>query len=995
MPSQEWNNFSKQDKAILLKSAGLPIGLSQLSWSGLQKSERAKLEKAMKGKGKGWHEQQEEVRTEKGIEKKAPIHRQVALEKEASEANNTPMQKPAHAEKPAPTPTEPIEVKETEEPKTGVPEPTGYFTLKKAQSLIRENNSKLSDEKLHEKSIRLRDYMGFIENPDEYSRKTLVKGGYYTGVIDQYVTGVVPVDPWLHQNLRTTLDEVYKEQNQRKLAKVASAQEVPLTEKKPTHEEKPTEPAQEKTTVIGTAIYDHLITKLREARTLKEVGDINQEATKAEISKKITFEQLQQIYSLVHEKDESLSRMNELLVDTYKMKIDRAEAQDILMALVREIDKSPLSSGYKTQLETPIKKKLHQLIEASDKKNSDLTLLNDFKSKIEQATDINQLAELSFQVTDNVANGNFTRAKVVTSDIHNLHELIDDKMSRLYKERIGTTEEFSQKAPMNLIVISTEVNRLRDLNKKVQASSLNQSKKDTLDVLINSKIDGIRRLSPKPNVESLDALTNIKESDAYKMLLIKISEFTTLTQLNTFSAEFNRQMKLMGVESVEDPRVSDIIKLMSAKRKQLAGTEEAKIIRTPEKYEIDNLKYEAEHVPTKMLPPKEIEDVTKYSWGLNETEAIKRYVDRERKKLQSNIDFTNKQKAELDVMAKEKPWVLLTRAEIQKRYPPEEAEQKIRDLWTYKTKKSDYEKNADSARFWQSKVDKIDSGEWQKINTNYLREQYQKEVKEAIKHGKPVPFDVIKQYPEFTKAQDNRERYDKGRHTSFANVSIAVDTKHQENTGVKIKRQDGKALDEKTADDVIKAISQFQSVVGDITPIMKREDLTIAHTGKKHPFLSTAAGIYHGTDVTISLGKGTGAHELLHFIDETAKRRHKDQPLYDYNLIAFAKKNMNGGVYAIERALSLNKYKSPEELEEARNLRYMLGSYWQRVEEVMARLIEQYTAYKDKGIQGTELLHHPYELYIRTPAYWDDVTFTGMLPQIEAELQRKIKLARE
>ncbi len=100
--------------------------------------------------------------------------------------------------------------------KKEVPEPTGYFSLRKAQELIRENNSKLSDEQLHKKSIQLRDYIRFIEIPDEYSRKTLVKGGYYEGVIDQYVTGVVPVDPFLHQNLKSTLDEVYKEQQRRK-----------------------------------------------------------------------------------------------------------------------------------------------------------------------------------------------------------------------------------------------------------------------------------------------------------------------------------------------------------------------------------------------------------------------------------------------------------------------------------------------------------------------------------------------------------------------------------------------------------------------------------------------------------------------------------------------------------------------------------------------------------------------------------------------------------
>lgn len=628
---------------------------------------------------------------------------------------------------------------------------------------------------------------------------------------------------------------------------------------------------------------------------------------------------------------------------------------------------------------------------------SGMELVNEFKAKIEHADDVNYLKALGVEIIDNVANGNFTRAKVVSEDIRNLEELIDDKMSRLYKERIGTTEEFSKKTPMNLIVISNEVNRLRELNKKIQASTLTQRRRDALEILINSKISGIRAFTPKQNVESLDKISDIKNSDTYKMLLIKISEFITLTQLNTFSAEFNHQMKLMGVESVEDPRISDIIKLISEKRKQLAGT---KHLFTPEKYEIENLKYEAEHKPPEMLPPKEYEDTSKYTWGITEQEAIKKYTEGQRKKLQSNIDFTNKQGAELAETEKVKPWVLLTKAQILKQYSGTGSEEKLRDMWTYKNKKSDYNKNAESAKFWQDKVNKIDSGEWATRNSNYLRETYQKEVKEAIKHGKPVPFEIIKQYPEFTKAQDSRERYDKGRHTSFANVSIAVDTRHQENHGIKIKLQDGTAMQDKYADEIIRCLTQFQAVVGDITPIMKRENITIAHTKGKHPFLSTAGGVYHPTDITVTIGvsnAAAGAHELCHFLDETAKRRYKDQKLYNYDLIAFAKKNMNGGIYAVERAIALNKYKSEEELKVARRLRVMLGAYWKRVEEVLARLVEQYVAYKNREIPATDtaLLHQPYQEYTTLPGWWDDETFVGMVPQIEAELKRKIELARD
>jgi hypothetical protein len=100
-----------------------------------------------------------------------------------------------------------------------IPEPTGYFTLRKAHELIRENFSKLSDEKLHKKRIQLQDYIRFIELPDEYSRKTLIQGGYYAMVTDPYSTGMSPVDAFLYQNLRWALGEVDKETLRRKQEK--------------------------------------------------------------------------------------------------------------------------------------------------------------------------------------------------------------------------------------------------------------------------------------------------------------------------------------------------------------------------------------------------------------------------------------------------------------------------------------------------------------------------------------------------------------------------------------------------------------------------------------------------------------------------------------------------------------------------------------------------------------------------------------------------------
>jgi hypothetical protein len=103
--------------------------------------------------------------------------------------------------------------------KKEVPEPTRYFTLKKAHALITENYLKLSDDKLHEKRIQLQDYIRLIELPTEYSRKTLIQGGYYAKVTDPYATGMAPVDAFLYTNLKWVLGEADKETQRRKQEK--------------------------------------------------------------------------------------------------------------------------------------------------------------------------------------------------------------------------------------------------------------------------------------------------------------------------------------------------------------------------------------------------------------------------------------------------------------------------------------------------------------------------------------------------------------------------------------------------------------------------------------------------------------------------------------------------------------------------------------------------------------------------------------------------------
>lgn len=948
-----------------------------------------------------WPEQQKQIQTNKGLEKKSPIHYQVSNKKTYQTTLRTPILSSEEQDF-------------MQNPAKYINEFSALYnkalqSSQKDKWTARTDYIKLLIKKALEHSIKDKEAQHFIMYLHEIKedlktqepQKSIPKSG--KELLNEFKSKAEKATKI--EQLKEVDEEIYKASDSYRFVK------VPIEEVRRVHnfiEDKI------KSLKVDPAVYNELIKTLDEAKTSKGVGDVNKSATKAETQGKITFDQLQKIYSLVHEKDDYLFRKKDALIDVWKSTIKSSISKEEIGQVIREVNNSDLlSTDQKTQFETLAKKRLYELFQEVQKSESDMTIVDDFKKKIQDATQINELNELSFQVTDNVANGNFAKAKVIPADINNLHLLIDEKISQIFKEKIGTIEEFrtkmetqvnksssTNKTPLNLIMISNETTRLRGLNQKVQSSALNQSRKDNLDVLIHSKIEALHNLKPRQETKSLDDIGKIDQAKIKSMtdmLMIGISEFTTKAQLDAFGEKLKPLTTLIG--STSDPVVIEaidkLVRLYNTKRRQIIGTDvEQKIIKQASEWEIKNLEYEALNPPKELLPPQEITDVTKYIWGLPEQEAIKKYVEKELNKYKSNVDFTDKQKAELEALEKSKPWVLLTKAQILKQHP-EKAEECTRDLWTYKSKKSDWEKNFESSKYWRSKVEKIQSGEWEKINANYLREQYQKEVTTAISKGKPVPYDVVKQYSEFTKAQDSRERYDKGRHTSFSNESIAIDKSKKASHGYKIKLQNGKPMSEKRADEIIKAMSQTQSAIGDISDIMRRENVTIAHTQGTHPFLSTFAGVYHPTEKTITMGfQGVAAHESWHMVDEIGKSRHKELPSYDFNLIAIAKRTMNGGT---ENYISLSKSKSSEDLEKARNFRFHIGVYHNKIWEIQARLVEQYVAFKHKSIPAIEynLTTPSFKELTEYPSYWSEEAFMDLLPMLEIEIKRKISMARD
>ena len=92
------------------------------------------------------------------------------------------------------------------------------------------------------------------------------------------------------------------------------------------------------------------------------------------------------------------------------------------------------------------------------------------------------------------------------------------------------------------------------------------------------------------------------------------------------------------------------------------------------------------------------------------------------------------------------------------------------------------------ARYWKEAAERLAAAEGITEQARQgAHESYVELVKEAIKHGKPVPELAIAQYPEFSVAATARARYQNGWNTSFANKSIAVDNTVQTDRGYKVK----------------------------------------------------------------------------------------------------------------------------------------------------------------------------------------------------------------
>ena len=134
-----------------------------------------------------------------------------------------------------------------------------------------------------------------------------------------------------------------------------------------------------------------------------------------------------------------------------------------------------------------------------------------------------------------------------------------------------------------------------------------------------------------------------------------------------------------------------------------------------------------------------------------------------------------------------------------------------------------------------------------------IRHDYAAHMKAAVRHGLPVS-ETVAASEAYRKAAENRRRYEKGRHTSFANRSVAVNDSMQAKRGYKAKRQDGKTIGPEHLAEIDAIVTDFESVVGPLAELFRKTDLTVAHTNGKHPFMDNSGGLYHSNERTVSVG---------------------------------------------------------------------------------------------------------------------------------------------
>ena len=251
-------------------------------------------------------------------------------------------------------------------------------------------------------------------------------------------------------------------------------------------------------------------------------------------------------------------------------------------------------------------------------------------------------------------------------------------------------------------------------------------------------------------------------------------------------------------------------------------------------------------------------------------------------------------------------------------------------------------------------------------NEKAISNYYIKLIKKDISKGYKFPEAVISYDRSFTKAENNRARYEKGLATSFSADDSRIVFDDRIVGG--LKRQDGNIITKKQIDEIVDGILQTQEALGiDMNKIAKDERWVYAHLNGKNPFLTAqAGGLYRkgANNISISIGGVEGfwtkvdgkkvrkkvnttiAHELGHALDY-----HTDLKLFSRNDLFELRRGYNPVEYAFRG-----------------------DKYWSSNVEITARAIEQYVA-----------IENGHEAVYEREAYWKKEVYDSKIKPMVKE----------
>ena len=385
-------------------------------------------------------------------------------------------------------------------------------------------------------------------------------------------------------------------------------------------------------------------------------------------------------------------------------------------------------------------------------------------------------------------------------------------------------------------------------------------------------------------------------------------------------------------------------------------------------------------IPTGTIPP----------WNRTESEYVKSYMDSLVRRYDRGIEF---EKSELSKIS---PNALRAR-----------------------------QKHEVAIKFWGQTLVQLRDPESKRYHAeeDSARKQYGQVVRKALSTGKDVSEDIINSRLEFRTAKTARERYEKGKHTSFANRSIAINEQMREEQGFKVKRQDGKPITAEQIKEISNGVDEVEKAIGPLHDLFEKTDITIAHTSGKYPFLTGFGGLYTIQEKTVTMGvEGAQAlaHEVAHWLDNEAgnamgvKERvynksgksaittalsEKGDSIYvgrfqeaGLSLIGKARRSMTDTrlvqqLFRSERSATELTNQKPE----LAKVKVHLGAYWNRGSEIWARLVEQYVA-ETLGHKG-DSVDSP-AVYEKTPGWWSKEEFSKMVPELELEIKKRVRELR-